>query len=668
MSRTALWAVPLVLSLALACTDGSQTGETDLPLEDADGDGVADADDNCVDTPNADQANGDGDALGDACDNCPADDNPDQVDADGDGVGDVCDVCVDRADPDQADADADGVGDACDSCPDAADPDQLDSDGDEVGDACDNCPAIDNADQLDGDGDDIGDVCDICPDAADPDQLDQDDDGFGDACDVCPELADPQQNDIDEDGVGDRCDVCVREADPGQEDADGDGFGDACDLCVDVVDPEQGDRDRDGFGDVCDVCPRFYDPDQEDTDADGVGDACALPELMSFHKTGTATTCWLELDGDDVICLGRASSGGPLTGAALVSMDFTEDLPDEASGAWGTFDSLYGGNLSAYAFETFGVRYTETDERRRWEWAAMFTYWAQANNGDYRLTIARTIAWDKPGGEDHTLPINQDCITDDVCLTRASTKSMFNIATESEATGASPAGTEWAAGRTEHVTADDYDTFTKAVQSDPRSAIGKPLSLHIVGTDLYYDVVITKWTGGADGAGVAYTRSRALIPGCTTAGNANYDPRATADHGYCGDWTFFRKQSYADPTLAENQMCPGGSTTVCLTRGDIEGPYNAVEEFEYDSETGTPAGTSWSSTDCSSSFLEDYGSWRDSVRTAPPYSVGSTASVHLEEDDRFFDLVPIQWVSGGSGGGFAYAYQECASKPVSASR
>lgn len=52
---------------------------------------MADAEDNCVDTPNPDQANSDGDALGDACDICPAVDDPEQLDGDEDGVGDSCD-------------------------------------------------------------------------------------------------------------------------------------------------------------------------------------------------------------------------------------------------------------------------------------------------------------------------------------------------------------------------------------------------------------------------------------------------------------------------------------------------------------------------------------------------------------------------------------------------
>ncbi len=75
---------------------------------DRDGDHVADALDNCPDTPNTDQADSDGNGVGDACDTAAPD-------ADGDGVPDASDNCPAVANPDQADADGNGVGDACDA-------------------------------------------------------------------------------------------------------------------------------------------------------------------------------------------------------------------------------------------------------------------------------------------------------------------------------------------------------------------------------------------------------------------------------------------------------------------------------------------------------------------------------------------------------------------------
>lgn len=65
---------------------------TIMPLADVDGDGIADAVDNCLAVANRTQNDEDGDTLGDACDNCPLVGNLDQADrGDGDGVGDRCD-------------------------------------------------------------------------------------------------------------------------------------------------------------------------------------------------------------------------------------------------------------------------------------------------------------------------------------------------------------------------------------------------------------------------------------------------------------------------------------------------------------------------------------------------------------------------------------------------
>ena len=71
---------------------------------DADDDGVPDAEDNCPNVANPDQANNDGDSEGDVCD----------ADDDNDGVLDGEDNCPLTANPGQEDFDLDGIGDACD--------------------------------------------------------------------------------------------------------------------------------------------------------------------------------------------------------------------------------------------------------------------------------------------------------------------------------------------------------------------------------------------------------------------------------------------------------------------------------------------------------------------------------------------------------------------------
>ena len=140
---------------------------------DADGDDIHDDVDNCPGMSNPDQADSDGNGVGDVCD--IVDTDGDGIPDDGDGssipgdapctggeTDDCDDNCPETPNADQADTDGDEVGDACDNCPDDDNADQANSDNDSLGDACDNCPDDDNEDQADADGDGVGDVCD-CP-------------------------------------------------------------------------------------------------------------------------------------------------------------------------------------------------------------------------------------------------------------------------------------------------------------------------------------------------------------------------------------------------------------------------------------------------------------------------------------------------------------------------
>lgn len=99
------------------------------------------------------------------------------TDDDGDGVANATDNCPFVFNPPfdlntlQDDANGDGKGDACDPTPCTKGAENIcigDSDGDGIKDDKDNCPSIKNADQKDTDTDGKGDVCDACPNDANP--------------------------------------------------------------------------------------------------------------------------------------------------------------------------------------------------------------------------------------------------------------------------------------------------------------------------------------------------------------------------------------------------------------------------------------------------------------------------------------------------------------------
>ncbi len=143
-------------------------------LNDADGDGFAENQDNCPAAQckelsqcnNPTQADTDGDGLGDACDNCPLVQNVAQGDFDNDGVGDACDPCPEIGGVGYGgDDDGDGVPNSCDNCRHVPNPRAVcNPSGSCAGGPKSKCmPDLNRCSgQLDGDGDGVGDACDIC--------------------------------------------------------------------------------------------------------------------------------------------------------------------------------------------------------------------------------------------------------------------------------------------------------------------------------------------------------------------------------------------------------------------------------------------------------------------------------------------------------------------------
>lgn len=226
-------------------------------MVDSDGDGVLDVTDNCVGTPNSNQANKDEDALGDACD----------PDIDNDGLPNEVEEQL-GTDPYKADTDEGGINDG-DEMEDGTHPldptdDHVDSDDDGVIDAHDNCVDTPNEDQADMDSDDIGDACD---NDIDGDGLDNDfEDEIG---------SDPLNPHSDQDQIPDGEEVNPPEGvpatDPTKTDSDGDTIDDKTEIDLEI-NPNKKDTDGDGLDDNIELYSTLTDPKLADTDGGGTND------------------------------------------------------------------------------------------------------------------------------------------------------------------------------------------------------------------------------------------------------------------------------------------------------------------------------------------------------------------------------------------------------------
>ena len=128
------------------------------------------------------------------------------------------------------------------------------------------------------------------------------------------------------------------------------------------------------------------------------------------------------------------------------------------------------------------------------------------------------LSFTKADFADHTQAANQDRITGQTWITRASSMGIFNIFSEASFTNpTSPANTEWAydlAGNgntgltmtAANHAALSFETWVNAVNNGPPSAVNLPGVLHLISEDIYIDIEVTSWTQMANGGGFSYQR------------------------------------------------------------------------------------------------------------------------------------------------------------------
>jgi hypothetical protein len=119
-----------------------------------------------------------------------------------------------------------------------------------------------------------------------------------------------------------------------------------------------------------------------------------------------------------------------------------------------------------------------------------------------------TISFTKSNYANPLLAENQDRLTANVWITRASSQGLFNANTESRFTHfLSPAGTEWANGSLENYATLSYTNWNhwaRGVNLNPYATVGVQAVLHLIAEDIYLSVQFTSWTGGAPGGGPSY--------------------------------------------------------------------------------------------------------------------------------------------------------------------
>jgi hypothetical protein len=137
-------------------------------------------------------------------------------------------------------------------------------------------------------------------------------------------------------------------------------------------------------------------------------------------------------------------------------------------------------------------------------------------DSDTEWNTLDSTTFTKANNADWALPENQDRITDNVWITRGDQMSLFNAFNESFGWHPhGPDGTEWAIGTFEEIDTLIFDTFVMALGHDVGNVLNddlipnnKPIILHLIEDDIYFEVQFHSWTGSAQGGGFSYTRTR----------------------------------------------------------------------------------------------------------------------------------------------------------------
>ncbi|MFA7298478.1 MAG: leucine-rich repeat domain-containing protein [Candidatus Absconditabacterales bacterium] len=149
---------------------------------------------------------------------------------------------------------------------------------------------------------------------------------------------------------------------------------------------------------------------------------------------------------------------------------------------------------------------------------------------DSNAIVGDTVVFTKIDGADRNLLANQDCITANVCITRQDNKGIYNAITESgfnQIDYSSPADTERAYGSCIDYNSLSFSSWNNNLWTYPgglsqvSDMVGKPMCLHLITDNKYFDLTFDAWTigGGTPSGGFAYTRTE-YLSGVVNLGDA----------------------------------------------------------------------------------------------------------------------------------------------------
>jgi hypothetical protein len=604
--------------------DDSDAMNTSTNEGDADCDGVAtDLDCDDSDAMNTSTNEGDADCDGVAtdldCDDNDAMSSIKETDADCDGV--ATDLDCDDSDAmntstNEGDADCDGVAtdlDCDDSDAEDTRSNENDADCDDVTTDldCDDSDAEDTrSNENDADCDDIPteDDCDDSNPESTRIADDADCDGTitAEDCDDEDDSSTIISEDTDCDGLVNTVDVCPEDPDASQLDPDGDGFGSDC-----------GDDESDfvkaafnGYAacDSNDDCPvdefclehpgadenTYCFPAEVTDTACTDGSECTMEDGQCNNEV-CVVPHWKDCINDD-LCLTRDPWGGPLHNTA-------DDDPESGS----EYDN-YDANRSLYVDWSMGS-------------AGVSAYYTGIHGygGNYWLEEQSTRDW---------MPWVDELFTWDGAILWGQVRGQdLSIRT------------------------------TLAPEECPEGEVCPDPEYH------YHNVMITQWTQGTGPGYITRTpgnrRPRSGNPlRCFESQSGEYrcvDANGGREYARAR-MVEFEKEGFADPI--ESADCI--TKSVCIGRGDNQSLYNTLVEEGYDANTSV-AGTRWArgatrynSQDSYTSFSEMHGNnpssliWSD--RTQRPEIV----SLHVVEEDIYFDVIFTSFTNGQEGAGFSY--------------